>query len=139
MPTQHRPHPGDQLARVERLAEIIVGADLKADDAVDVFFQRGQENDGHVRALGAQIPADIEPRPVREHDIEHDEIDLVRRQPLVQLVAACREQHAEALTLDIAGEKLADLRIVVCDKNSLLRAHRTHFYRRAVAATRPFL
>ena len=108
---------GDQLARIERLAEIVVGADLKADDAVDVFLQRGQQNDGHVRALGAQIPADIEPRSVREHDIEHHEIDLVRRQPLVQLVAACRKQHAEALTLDIAGEKLADLRIVVCDKN----------------------
>ena len=127
MPPQHGPHPGDQLARIERLAEIVVGADLKADDAVDVLFQRGQENDGHVRALGAQIPAHIEPRAVGQHDVEHDEIDLVRRQPLVQLVAACRKQHAETLALDIAGEKLADLRIVVGDENALRRVHQMRF------------
>ena len=80
----------------------------------------------------------IEPGSVRQHDVEHDEIDLVRRQPLVQLVAACRKQHAEALALDIAGEKLADLRIVVGDENALLRGHQM-LYRRRVAATRPFL
>ena len=69
----------------------------------------------------------VEPRAVREHHIEDDEIDLVRRQTLVKLMAACSEQHAEALTLDIAGEQLADLRIVVCDKNSLLSGHRALF------------
>jgi hypothetical protein len=34
---------------------------------------------------------------------------------------------AEALALDIAGEKLADLRIVVCDENSLWRVHQMRF------------
>jgi hypothetical protein len=42
-------------------------------------------------------------------------------------VAACRQQHAEALTLDIAGEKLTDLRIVVGDENALRRVHQMRF------------
>ena len=58
--SKHGPHPGDQLARVERLAEIIVGADLEPDDAVDVLFERGEQNDRNVRALGAQIAACFE-------------------------------------------------------------------------------
>ena len=118
-PAQYGAHAGDQLTRVERLAEIIVGADLESDDAVDIFFQRGEQDDRHAGALGAKVAAKIEPRAVRQHHVEHDQVDLVRGKLLAQLAAVCREQHAETLALDIAGEQLADFRIVVDDENAL--------------------
>jgi hypothetical protein len=32
--SEHRLHPGDQLAGAERLGEVVVGADFEANDAV---------------------------------------------------------------------------------------------------------
>ena len=124
MAAQHGLDARDQLARIERLAEIVVGADLKPDDAVDVLFQRGQKNDGYVRALCPQVAAKIEARAVWQHHVEHDEIDLVRGETLVQLVAARGERHRVTLALDVTGEKLADLWIVVGDKDTLRCGHR---------------
>ena len=127
MAPEHGPHARDQLARIKRFAEIVVGADLKADDAVDVLFERGEEDDRHVGALCPQVAAKIEPGAVWQHDIENNEIDMTGRQLLVQLMAARGKQYAEALAFDIAGEQLADLRIVVGDENALRRAHQDRF------------
>ena len=47
-------------------------------------------------------------------------------EPVVQFAAICRQQHAEALALDIAGQKLTNFRIVVDDENALRGGgHRT--------------
>jgi hypothetical protein len=40
---QHRPDPGDELARIERLGKIIVGAYFKADNPVNVFSTRRKQ------------------------------------------------------------------------------------------------
>ena len=125
MAAQHGLDARDQLARIERLAEIVVGADLKPDDAVDVLFQRGQKNDGYARALCPQVAAKIEARAVWQHHVEHDEIDLMRGKTLVQLVAICGERHSVPLALDVTGEKLADLGIVVGDEDTLRCSHRS--------------
>src|SRR5450756_2229157 len=57
---KHRANPGRQLSRVERLAEIIVGADLEADDPVDVLLQCGEKNDRNMRIFGAHVAADFQ-------------------------------------------------------------------------------
>src|SRR5262249_15299958 len=118
-PTQHRADAGDQLARVERLTEIIVGANLKADDAVDILFQCRKENDRHVGAVGSEVAAHVEAGAVGQHHVEDDEIDVMRRELVPKLTATRRELHAKALSLDIAGEELPDFRIVIDDKNAL--------------------
>ena len=48
----------------------------------------------------------------------------MRGEALVQLVAARGERHRVTLALDITGEKLADLWIVVGDENALRCGHR---------------
>src|SRR5581483_9217803 len=48
---QHRPDARDELPRVERLRQVVVGADLETDDLVDVLVARGQHQDRHVRVL----------------------------------------------------------------------------------------
>ena len=58
---QYRANARHQLARIERLAEIVVGAELQADDAVDVVAARGQHQ--HRRRMsGAELAQDIEVR-----------------------------------------------------------------------------
>ena len=42
-PAQHRPHPGDQLARAERLGHVVVGAELQAEHPVDLVVPGGDE------------------------------------------------------------------------------------------------
>ena len=42
---QQRAHAGDQLARAERLGQVVVGAQLQADDAVELLGARGQHQD----------------------------------------------------------------------------------------------
>src|SRR5262249_15117039 len=118
-PAKHGADAGDQLARVERLAEIIVGADFKPDNAVDILLQRRKENDRHVGAVGPEVAAHVEAGAVGQHHVEHDEIDMVRRQLVAELTATRRELHAKALCLDIAGEELPNFWIVIDDENAL--------------------
>ncbi len=57
---------------IERLRQVVVGADLEPDDLVDVLVARGEHQDRHVRVL-AQPLADLDPVDVGEHQVEHDQ------------------------------------------------------------------
>src|SRR4051794_7134062 len=44
--------PAHQLTQAERLRQVVVGAELEADDLVDLVVASGQHEDGHLRAGG---------------------------------------------------------------------------------------
>ena len=44
---QHRPHAGEELAEAEGLDQVIVGAHLEAQDAVDLVASRRDHDDRH--------------------------------------------------------------------------------------------
>ena len=44
---QHRVDARDELARIERLGEVVVGAHFQADDAIDVLALGRQHDDRH--------------------------------------------------------------------------------------------
>jgi hypothetical protein len=73
---QHGLDAGDQLARVERLAEVIVGAHLEADDAVDRLVARGQHDHRSRLATRAQPPAGGQPVLTRQHQVEDQQLRL---------------------------------------------------------------
>src|SRR5438552_3594104 len=50
-----------QLADLERLADVVVGADLQPDHDVDRVRARRHHDDRHLDAGGAQAAADVEP------------------------------------------------------------------------------
>jgi len=77
-PPKDRPDPRHELARVEGLGEVVVGADLEPDDLVHVLVARGQHEDGHVGVLADPL-ADLDAVDVREHQVEHDQRRLLRR------------------------------------------------------------
>src|SRR5688572_18273398 len=56
----HRTYARHELSRIEWLGQIVVGAHLKPDDAVDVVAASGQE-DNRRRTSVAQAPAYAQP------------------------------------------------------------------------------
>ena len=77
---QHRPDPRGHLARAERLDDVVVGAELEADDAVGLLAAGGEHDDRDARAL-AQRAADVVAGAVGEHHVEEDEVGHARSRP----------------------------------------------------------
>ena len=89
--------PGDELARAERLGEVVVGADGEADDQVGLGVA-GREHEDRYRALPLDALAHLEAVEAGEHEVEDDEVGL---EPLARLHAA------GTVAGDLDGEALA--------------------------------
>ena len=61
-----------EFARAERFYEVVIAADLKADDAVDFAGSRGEEDDRDV-GFCADGFAELEAATIGQADIENDE------------------------------------------------------------------
>ena len=72
-PPQHRPHAGHHLPWVERLGNVVVSAQLQAQDLVCILDTRGQHNDGRA-VLRPDRSADVEPVHGWQHEIENDQV-----------------------------------------------------------------
>ncbi len=113
--SQHVAHAREQLARVERLREVIVGADLEADDAVHLVALAGQHNDRHLTG-GTQLAADGEAVfSTRQHHIQHHEVHPLHRHQAAQAAAVGHGSDAEAMLLEKLREQAADFPIVIDD------------------------
>ena len=66
-------HAGHQLPDAQRLRHIIVGADLEGDDDVDLVRSVAHHDHRHSRIRFAELPANIEARPVRERHLQQHE------------------------------------------------------------------
>ena len=73
-PPQERLDPAHQLAQAERLGQVVVRAELEADDLVDLVVAGGQDEDRRLRAGGAQPAQDLEAVDAGQPDVEHDEV-----------------------------------------------------------------
>ena len=80
---QHRVDARHQLARVEGLGQVVVGAHLQADDAVDVVALGGEHDDRGRGRLRAQAAADRQAVLARQHQVEHHQVVALARQLLV--------------------------------------------------------
>ena len=66
----------EQLARLERLRHIVVGAELESEDlGLTSSLRAVSMMNRHLRA-GAQLAAQSEPIVARQHDVEHDQVHV---------------------------------------------------------------
>ena len=77
---EQRADPGGQLAQAERLGDVVVGAELEADDLVELGILGRQHHDRHAR-LGPDDPADLDPGQLGEHQVEEDEVRPLGAEP----------------------------------------------------------
>ena len=97
---QERLDPAHQLAQPERLGQVVVGAQLQADDLVDLVVAGGEHQDRHLGAGGAHAAEDLEPVDPGQADIEHDEVRRLVHGQVEALLARGRDGHLVALLLE---------------------------------------
>ena len=111
---QERAHAAAELPDRERLRDVVVGAELEPEHLVELVVAGGEHDDRH-GALRAQPLADLEPVELREHHVEHDQVDRLVAELPQRLLAVARLDDAEAVALERVGEELLD-RVLVVDE-----------------------
>ena len=123
---QQRVDPRHHLAGVERLGDVVVGAQLQAHDLVGVFHARGQHDDrrGGQRLVGAHDARDLPTVEVRHHQVEDDQVGPLAAQHVQRGLAIGGGEHLVAGLLQVAAQHFDDGLIIVNDQDSLW--HRSH-------------
>ncbi len=66
--------PGHDLARAERLGDVVVRAELEPDDTAHLVVEGGEEDDRRPVTGGAQRPAHLDPVELGQADVEQDDV-----------------------------------------------------------------
>jgi hypothetical protein len=119
---QHGANAPEQLAGTEGLGQIVVRADLEADDAIDLIAERRQHDDRQV-GRRAQLAADFKTALARQHEIEHDEIVALAREGAARLLPIGDGGRGEAVLLEEVTQQRANFAIVVDDENVRRSGH----------------
>jgi hypothetical protein len=116
-PAQDRTNAGYQLARVEGLREVVVGAELEPDDAIDVVAPSGQHEhrDSRRTANGTQ---DVEAADARQHHVEDQELIPPGEGSLCGSRPINLGVEGEPLTTQVLADQVGKLHVVVEEKHS---------------------
>ena len=113
-PAEECAHAAPELADRERLRDVVVRAELEPEHRVELVVAGGQHDDRH-RALCAQSLADLEPVELRQHDVEHDEVDRLLGEPPERLLSIPRRNDSKAVAFEWIGEEFLN-RVLVVDE-----------------------
>ena len=111
-PPQHRPDPRGHLARAEGLDDVVVGAELEADDAVGLLAAGGEHDDRDLGAL-AERAGDVVARPVGELHVEEDEVGHLARGLLDRVGDRSGHTRVEPLAVECLREGFGDRGLVL--------------------------
>jgi mRNA degradation ribonuclease J1/J2 len=87
---------GQQFARIERLAQVIVSADLQPDNPVHVFALRRQHDDRRAVVGGTKPAADGKAIFARHHQVQNDQVGRFTQHQPRQCLAVFGQYHFEA-------------------------------------------
>ena len=113
---QHRPHPRHQLLRAERLRQIVVGAQLQADQLVRLLGPRGQHDDRDL-SFAAQGAGDVQAIQSGQSQVQHHKVGPARAHSAERGRPIDRREHGEPTVLEIVADQLHDPRLVVHHKD----------------------
>ena len=122
---QERLNPRHELARGERLGEVVVAANLEAHDPVDLLGPCREEDDKRI-GEGPDAEEDLEPVEPGQHDVEDHDVgqegaDLLDR---VRPVGGLGNRHP--LSLQEPPNDRTDRRLVVDDEHACRAVGRDH-------------
>jgi hypothetical protein len=119
-----RPRPRQELAEIEWLPDVVVGAGVEPGDALAHLATRREHEDRHREAARAHFAADREPVHLREHPVEDHQ---VVRHALELLDPGGAVPHLiDGVTLldQRSNEERAELPVVLHDEDSHLSQER---------------
>ena len=120
--TQHRPHPRHHLARAERLADVVVGAQLQPQQPVNLFDARRHHDDGH-RREGADLATDVDAVTARQHQVQQHQIRRVGAHRVDHQPAIGQDPGLETGSIQVSTDQDGQLRLVL-DHQQLQRPAR---------------
>ncbi len=106
----------EELARRERLRQIVVRRQLEAHYPVGLFLAAGEHDDRH-RRLGAQPASDLQAVLAGHAPIDHNQIDDLACHDVRDLATARERRDADIVITEIVADHLAHGRIVVHGEN----------------------
>jgi hypothetical protein len=123
---QQRRHALDDLIAVERLDEVLVGAELQAGQTVLHLAAPGDENDADLRRPlhGLERLADVPAAALRHHHVEQDHVGEARLCYGKRLLAIRGDQKLGVERLQVGLEKLHDVLFVIRDEDERPTLHR---------------
>jgi hypothetical protein len=98
--SQEGSHPRLKFAQAKWLGEVIIGADLKAQNPIYLFSTRGEHHDRDIRGH-AHAAADLKAVKARKHDIQHDQLWHLHLKFRQRVVAIGLDRYAVALPFEI--------------------------------------
>src|SRR3954454_8712242 len=125
---------GRQLARRERLRDVVVRPELEPCNAVRLLVARGEHQDRPLRAR-ADPAADLEAVHARESDVEPDEAHRLAAQLGDRLLPGPAPEHAPAvLLLEVLLDEPSDRVVVLHEEERATRCHGGHGFRIGAAS-----
>ena len=116
---QNRADARHQFARIEGLAQIVVGAEFETDDAVDVVAARREHQDG--RLVGrAELAQHVEAADARQHHVENHDFKFGGPQFRQRIAAVVHAFHVEMFGVQILGEHLTELAVIIDQQHARL-------------------
>ena len=116
-------HPGDDLPHGEGLGDIVVRPGLEPADLVVLLLPGGEQQDGHIVPVLAQGLAHVEADHFGQHDVQQDQVRLLRPGLPQALLAVIGLQNAVALPLQVEAENVHDVLLVLYNQDGLFLRH----------------
>lgn len=122
--TQMRLDAGQQLARAERLGDIVVAPDLEPQNPVHFLGAGGEEQHGRAaqRPLGAQPAANFEPVLAGQHDVQQNQVRLPGLQVTNRVGAARKDSRREACPAQVVFDERSQVGVVFHNGNTFPHA-----------------
>jgi hypothetical protein len=117
-------YASDQLARIERLRQIVVRADFQSYNAVNIFTARGQQQHWNFRFV-PQAAQNFKPVESRQHDIEDHQEELPIKGLLETPVSIGGRLDLEAFRSQVFADQAAKLHVVIDNKYAIHRRYCT--------------
>ena len=115
---------GEELAWAEGFGHIVIAAGVQPYDAVHHRILGGQEQDGHVGGA-ANGPANVDAFEFRHEDVEQNEVGCIGLGDIECHAPVRSFQHFETRAAYRERYDIADVRIVVNDKDFAGTGHRS--------------
>src|SRR5438105_12881002 len=117
-PPQQGLHAREQLAEAERLAQVVVGAELQTEDLVALHPLGRQHQDGSGRALLSHLLEQLVAVEARKHDVEHDQVDVQLERHAQAGLAVLGDAHLVAVPAQVEAEPEGDGAVVFDDEDA---------------------
>ena len=113
---QDRPYPGQQLARIERLGQVVVRTDLQPHNAVDVVAASSQQK--HVDRRGRPDPLQhFKAIEAWKHHVQQDQRVLLLQCFLQSGIASVHRGNMKSIPPEVVCQHRAKLDIVVNEED----------------------